>query len=209
MWIQVSLTLIQAFCGLFGLYAVFKRSVPALKVLQMVYSVMLVAAAMSVLSDILSWTLGLCGVLTGGSPWVPSDGDYLKVIVESSFKAVFFATAFWALRAMRSLQAVISVGGTGFEKMNYFEVQDKLRQQNEEGLSDMLVSESGGDNASTPRRVSHSCYNLTKDSSFDMGKDSPADGGFNLTEDPRCALKKDSLYDLTKDSLKLGSFDKK
>eukprot|EP00923_Selenidium_pygospionis_P052105 GHVN01090152.1.p1 GENE.GHVN01090152.1~~GHVN01090152.1.p1 ORF type:complete len:191 (-),score=20.93 GHVN01090152.1:149-655(-) len=127
------------FC-LLGLIGIIFRVSSLVKCLETGFEIVLWCAIFGFIFTWIGWIVDLTA-----NKWKPQTDEIIWMVTFCISHIIFFIASYWILGLFKSLAKVISVGGSGWERKNYMEVEDMLESQDTETNPRLNARASGGE----------------------------------------------------------------
>lgn len=120
-----SIELLFAIVGLVGACV---RIEGLLRFFKLGFQIFIGLAILSFLLTLIGWIVALCAT----PKWEPLVTEVITLVMVCLANIIFFICCWWILGLVESLVKVVEVGGTGWEKMNYTELEEQFGDEDEE-----------------------------------------------------------------------------
>jgi len=116
--------ILRGICAVFGILAVILRSAVLTRWVRFFVDLFIFIVIFEFVYQWVCWILLLCGVGTpDGQPLQPNGDLIATMVIVSVFTLIFLICGYWILGLISSLAKIYEVGGNGWERYNYKEIE--------------------------------------------------------------------------------------
>jgi len=115
---------LRGLCAIFGLVALILKSSVLMGWVRFFVDLFIAIAVFEFIYQWISWGLLLGGVgTTDGNPWKPDGEAIATMVIVSIMTLLLIICGYWILGLISSLAKIYEVGGSGWERYNYKEIE--------------------------------------------------------------------------------------